>query len=102
MVMDATSAAETRERITKWIEETRQIFGLLPELLSADHQAGGRVRAAPKEAERLHKDVQEPRREKQHPRPAKGEIARGTAQSPTNLGRTPRGSPFTRAPSADR
>src|SRR5439155_1563312 len=68
MVMDATSAAETRERITKWIEETRQIFGLLPELLSADHQAGERVSAAQKEAERLHKDVEELRRENQHRR----------------------------------
>jgi len=31
LVMDPTSAAEARERVAKWIEEARQIFGLLPE-----------------------------------------------------------------------
>jgi len=101
MVMDATSAAETRERITKWIEETRQIFGLLPELLSADHQAGERVSAAQKEAERLHKDVEELRRENQHLRLEKDEIAQVMAQIAAKLGVTPRRSPFERAASGD-
>ncbi len=101
MVMDATSAAETRERITKWIEETRQIFGLLPELLSADHQAGERVSAAQREAERLHKDVEELRRENQHLRLEKDEIAQVMAQIAAKLGVTPRRSPFERAASGD-
>src|SRR5437879_4386594 len=65
MVMDATSAAEARERIMKWIEDTRQIVNLLPELLSGDQQAGERVSAAQKETEKLHKDVEDLKRENQ-------------------------------------
>jgi CRP-like cAMP-binding protein len=59
MVMDSTSAAEARERVAKWIEETRQIFSLLPELMAGDHHAG----AAQKEVDRLHKDLEELKRE---------------------------------------
>src|SRR3989442_12521231 len=65
MVMDATSAAEAQERVTKWIEDTRQLFSLLPELLSGDLQAGQRVSPAQKEAEKLHKDVDDLERENQ-------------------------------------
>jgi len=37
--MDATVAAESRERLKKWIEETRQILGtdILYELKTGDH-----------------------------------------------------------------
>jgi len=101
MVMDAASAAEARERVTKWIEEARQLVSLLPELLSADHQAGERVSAAQKEAERLHKDVEELRRENQHLRLEKDEIAQVMAQIAAKLGVTPRRSPFERAASGD-
>ena len=34
MAMDPASAAEARERVAKWIEETRQVFGLLPDLMA--------------------------------------------------------------------
>ena len=95
--MDVTSAAETRERITKWVEETRQIFGLLPELLSADHQAGERVSAAQRETEKLHRDVEELRRENQQLRLEKDEITQAMSQIAAKLGITPRRSPFDRA-----
>jgi chromosome segregation ATPase len=101
MVMDPTSAVEARERVMKWIEETRQIVSLLPELLSADHQAGERVSAAQKEAERLHKDVEELRRENQHLRLEKDEITQVMAQIAAKLGVTPRRSPFERAASGE-
>jgi len=97
MVMDATSAAEARERVMKWIEDTRHIFSLLPELLSGDLQAGERVSAAQKEAERLHKDVEELKRENQHLRLEKDEIAQAMSQIAAKLGITPRRSPFERA-----
>src|SRR2546426_8120187 len=97
MVMDSTSAAEARERVTKWIEETRQIFSLLPELLSGDLLAGERVSAAQKEAERLHKDVEELKRENQQLRLDKDEIAQAMGQIAAKLGVTPRRSPFDRA-----
>jgi len=34
--MDAPGAADARERVTKWIEQTRQLFSVLPELLVTD------------------------------------------------------------------
>jgi|SRR5882762_5564398 len=101
MVMDATSAAEARERVTKWIEETRQMVSLLPELLSGDHQAGERVSAAQKETERLHRDVEDLKRENQQLRLDKDEIAQAMGQIAAKLGLTPRRSPFDRAASGE-
>ena len=95
--MDATSAAEARERVAKWVEETRQMFSLLPELLAGDHQAGERVSAAQKEAEKLHRDVEELKRENQQLRLEKDEIAQAMGQIAAKLGITPRRSPFERA-----
>ena len=94
--MDATSAAEARERVTKWIEDTRQIVSLLPELLSGDQQAGERVSAAQKETEKLNKDVEDLKRENQQLRLEKDEIAQAMGQIAAKLGITPRRSPFDR------
>jgi hypothetical protein len=96
VVMDATSAAEARERVMKWIEDTRHIFSLLPELLSGDLLAGERVSAAQKEAEKLHKDMEELKRENQHLRLEKDEIAQAMGHIAAKLGITPRRSPFER------
>jgi hypothetical protein len=96
MVMDPTSAAEARERVAKWIEEARQIFGLLPELMAGDHQAGARATAAQKEAEKLHKEVEDLKRENHLLRLEKDEIAQAMSQIAAKLGITPRRSPFER------
>src|SRR6266849_9091358 len=92
MVMDSTSAAEARERVAKWIEETRQIFSLLPEIIAGDHHAG----AAQKEVDRLHKDLEELKRENHMLRLEKDEIAQAMGQIAAKLGITPRRSPFDR------
>jgi hypothetical protein len=94
MVMDPTSAAEARERVAKWIEETRQIFSLLPELLAGDHHAGA---SAQKEADKLHKDIEELKRENHLLRLEKDEIAQAMGQIAAKLGITPRRSPFDRS-----
>src|SRR2546429_6696571 len=94
MAMDPTSAAEARERIAKWIEETRQIFGLLPELIAGDHHAGA---AAQKEVDKLHKDIEDLKRENHLLRLEKDEIAQAMGQIAAKLGITPRRSPFERA-----
>jgi hypothetical protein len=96
MVMDPTSAAEARERVAKWIEEARQIFALLPELIAGDHQAGERATAAQKEAEKLHKEVEDLKRENHLLRLEKDEIAQAMSQIAAKLGITPRRSPFER------
>lgn len=98
MVMDPTSAAEARERVAKWIEETRQIFSLLPELLAGDHHAGA---SAQKEADKLHKDIEELKRENHLLRLEKDEIAQAMGQIAAKLGITPRRSPFERSGPGD-
>jgi len=92
-VMDPTSAAEARERVTKWIEETRQIFALLPELLAGDHQAGEQ---AQKEVDKLHREAEDLKRENHLLRLEKDEIAQAMGQIAAKLGITPRRSPFER------
>src|SRR5882762_3477655 len=94
MVMDSTSAAEARERVAKWIEETRQIFSLLPELIAGDHHAGA---SAQKEVDKLQKDIEELKRENHVLRLEKDEIAQAMGQIAAKLGITPRRSPFDRS-----
>ncbi len=94
MAMDSTPAAEARERVAKWIEETRQIFALLPELMSNDHHAGA---SAQKEVDKLHKDLEDLKRENHLLRLEKDEIAQAMGQIAAKLGITPRRSPFDRS-----
>jgi hypothetical protein len=94
MAMDPTSAAEARERVAKWIEETRQIFSLLPELMAGDHHAGA---SAQKEVDKLHKDLEDLKRENHLLRLEKDEIAQAMGQIAAKLGITPRRSPFERS-----
>ena len=94
MAMDPTSAAEARERVAKWIEETRQIFALLPELMTGDHHASA---AAQKEVDKLHKDIEDLKRENHLLRLEKDEIAQAMGQIAAKLGITPRRSPFERS-----
>jgi hypothetical protein len=98
MAMDPTSAAEARERVAKWIEETRQIFSLLPELIAGDHHAGA---SAQKEVDKLHKDIEELKRENHLLRLEKDEIAQAMGQIAAKLGITPRRSPFDRSGPGD-
>lgn len=96
--MDPTSAAEARERVAKWIEETRQIFSLLPELIASDNHAGA---SAQKEVDKLHKDIEELKRENHLLRLEKDEIAQAMGQIAAKLGITPRRSPFERSGPAE-
>ena len=98
--MDATVAAEARERVTKWIEETRQLFALLPELLTpashANEQVKEQARLAEKELEKLRKEIEDLKKENYLLRGEKDEIAQAMGQIVQKLGLTPRKSPFER------
>ena len=100
--MDATVAAEARERVTKWIEETRQLFALLPELLTTDSHASEQVkeqaRLAEKELEKLRKEIEDLKKENHLLRGEKDEIAQAMGQIVQKLGLAPRKSPFERTP----
>lgn len=95
--MDPAAVAEARERVTKWIEETRQIFGLLPDVMAGDHQASERAGAAEKEVEKLHKEIEDLKKDNQQLRLEKDEIAQAMGQIAAKLGIAPRKSPFERA-----
>src|SRR5213594_2285401 len=86
-LMDSAGAAEARERVTKWIEQTRQLFSVLPELLVTDTHVNERVSAAEKEVERLRRE--------------RDDIAQAMSQVAQKLGFSPRKSPFERTPAGD-
>jgi chromosome segregation ATPase len=64
--MEDAVTAQARERVTRWIEESRDLLGLLPGLLAADHKSeqadrdGDRLR---KDAEALRKEIGDLRKE---------------------------------------
>jgi chromosome segregation ATPase len=99
--MDATMAAEARERVTKWIEETRQLFTLLPELLATDPHVNERASAAEKELDKLKKDVEDLKKENHQLRVEKDDIAQAMGQIAAKLGIAPRKSPFERTPGGE-
>jgi len=89
-------AAEARERLRKWIEETRQILGTLPELVEPDTSAGEGGAKAEREIERLKKEVDDLKKENLQLRGEKDEIAQAMGQIAQKLGIAPRKSPFER------
>ena len=99
--MDATMAAEARERVTKWIEDTRQLFALLPELLATDSHANEQAKLTEKEIERLRREIEDLKRENHLLRGEKEEIAQAMGQIAQKLGLAPKKSPFERVGGAE-
>jgi septal ring factor EnvC (AmiA/AmiB activator) len=56
-------ALQLRERITRWIEDSKEFFALLPELLEAEQKLSAKTEHAEKESERLRKELAELRKE---------------------------------------
>jgi len=61
--MDGAAAAQTRERLARWLEDGRDIFALLPELLDSGQKAIAKLEHAERDAERLRRDLMELRKE---------------------------------------
>jgi septal ring factor EnvC (AmiA/AmiB activator) len=99
--MDAAEAAEASQRVTKWIEETRQLFTMLPGLVVTDAQVHERVSTVEKEIERLRKELDEVKRENHLLRSERDDIAHAMSQVAQRLGFTPRKSPFERTHAGD-
>jgi len=95
--MDAPGSADARERVTKWIEQTRQLFSVLPELLVTDPHVSERVSAAEKEAERLRRELEDLKRENNQLRGERDEMAQAMSLVAQKLGFSPRKSPFERS-----
>jgi septal ring factor EnvC (AmiA/AmiB activator) len=54
--------SQVRERITRWIEESKELFAVLPALLAAEHKSA-KSEQAEKETERLRRELNELRKE---------------------------------------
>ncbi|HEX6211677.1 MAG TPA: hypothetical protein VF136_12930 [Methylomirabilota bacterium] len=54
---------QVRERFARWIEDTKELFGLLPELLDHDQQLTAKTDHAAQETERLRRELAELRKE---------------------------------------
>ena len=55
--------AQVRERITRWIEESKELFTVLPALLEIEQRLSAKSDHAEKETERLRKELTELRKE---------------------------------------
>jgi chromosome segregation ATPase len=54
---------QIRERFARWIEDTKELFGLLPALLDHDQQLTAKSDQAEQESERLRRELAELRKE---------------------------------------
>jgi chromosome segregation ATPase len=54
---------QVRERFARWIEETRELFALLPELVDHDQKLTEKTDHAERESERLRAEMMDLRRE---------------------------------------
>ena len=55
--------AQIRERFARWIEDTKELFALLPALLDHDQQLTAKTDHAEQETERLRRELGELRKE---------------------------------------
>ena len=61
--MEDAAATQARERLTRWIEDSREIFALLPEVLGSVQKASAKTEQAERESERLRKELMGLRKE---------------------------------------
>ena len=55
--------SHVRERITRWIEESKELFGMLPSLLDTEHKLSAKSDHAEKDLELLRRELTELRKE---------------------------------------
>jgi len=55
--------SQLRERISRWVEDSKEFFALLPELLEIEQKLSAKTEHAEKESERLRKELAELRKE---------------------------------------
>ena len=67
-------ASQLRDRITQWIEESKEFFTLLPELLEVEQKLIAKSDQAEKESDRLRKELSELRKELSEAKTASGDM----------------------------
>ena len=61
--MEDAAATQARERLTRWIEDSREILALLPEVLDSVQKASAKTELSEREADRLRKELMGLRKE---------------------------------------
>jgi len=61
--MEDAGGTQPRERLTRWIEDSREILALLPEVLDGVQKASAKTEHAEREAERLRRELMGLRKE---------------------------------------
>jgi chromosome segregation ATPase len=61
--MESVAAAQTRERLARWLDDGREIVGLLSEVLDSGQKAVAKLEHAERDAERLRRELMELRKE---------------------------------------
>ena len=72
---------QVRDRVMRWIEESRELFALLPELLSHDQRLTEKTDQAEKETERLRRELTELRKELGDARIHADDLRKGHAEA---------------------
>ena len=61
--MDGAAAAPVRERLIRWLEDGRDMLGLLAEQLDAAQKTGAKLEQSERDAERLRRELMELRKD---------------------------------------
>ena len=100
--METIEAAETRQRLIKWIEQGQSLLGQLPRLLEETERLQAGAKEVEKECERLHQENAGLRKEQEEIVGAFGklltEMLRPMNEMMQKLRGTQRKSPFEREP----
>lgn len=81
--MDETAGAQARERLVRWMDESREVLSVLAVLLESSHRVSAKLQHSEHETEVLRKELHELRKEISELRDASGERqkAQGDIQS---------------------
>jgi predicted RNase H-like nuclease (RuvC/YqgF family) len=83
--MDESRAAETRQRVINYIEETGALLGMIPRLLDENERLRAEAEAAVRESHQLRGEVDDLRGEVQRLQTDRDEIAQSVARVMSNL-----------------
>jgi chromosome segregation ATPase len=61
--MEDAAATQARERLTRWLEDSREILALLPVVLDSVQKAAAKTELSEREADRLRKELMELRKD---------------------------------------
>jgi uncharacterized coiled-coil DUF342 family protein len=83
--MDESRAAETRQRVINYIEETGALLGMIPRLVDENDRLRAEAEASARESQELRAEVEELRSEVQRLQSDRDEIAQSVARVMTNM-----------------